>query len=284
MMFIPAILSPSNPDPQWVNTAYYHSDGNGNVTELMQTTGLPVAMYQYDPFGNILAIGGLLANENKYRFSSKEWNDNTGLYYYGYRFYSPNLQRWINRDPIQEFGGINLFEFVGNSPLNWTDLFGECDGAAATAGAFAGSGESGAGAAAMRAVAAAPAVAAEAALGSAAFASMLYAAVTGPNNWYETNPNGVNAPPPVVTSPNTLPTSVINSASNPGFRGTPGSTVVGPTTKPYVRPRRFPINRSRLAPPTSLPISREPRSFPRLGASCRWQSADGCGSRPRKRA
>jgi hypothetical protein len=50
-------------------------------------------------------------------------------------------------------------------------------------------------------IAAAPAVAAAGALGASAFASMLFAAVTGADNWYETNPDGVNAPLPIVTSP-----------------------------------------------------------------------------------
>jgi RHS repeat-associated protein len=47
--------------------------------------------------------------------------------YYGFRFYDPNLQRWLNRDPIQEWGGLNLFGFVGNNPLNIADWLGLCD-------------------------------------------------------------------------------------------------------------------------------------------------------------
>jgi uncharacterized protein RhaS with RHS repeats len=46
------------------------------------------------------------------------------LYYYGFRFYEPSLQRWINRDPIAESGGINLYGFVGNDPANCVDQFG----------------------------------------------------------------------------------------------------------------------------------------------------------------
>ncbi len=50
------------------------------------------AKYLYDPYGNMLAMAGRLAETNTYRFSSKEWNANSGLYYYLYRFYEPNLQ------------------------------------------------------------------------------------------------------------------------------------------------------------------------------------------------
>jgi RHS repeat-associated protein len=83
-----------------------------------------VAKYIYDPFGNILSKAGPLADANTYRFSSKDYHANSGLYYYGYRFYDPNLQRWLNRDPIEEEGAFNLFNFVVNSPLNWVDPFG----------------------------------------------------------------------------------------------------------------------------------------------------------------
>jgi RHS repeat-associated protein len=104
--------------------AYYFSDRNGNVMALINTNGVIVAQYNYDPFGNILTMSGPLANANTYRFSSKEWNDKAGIYYYGYRFYDPNLQRWLNSDPIGELGGINLYGFVGNDPLNGVDALG----------------------------------------------------------------------------------------------------------------------------------------------------------------
>ena len=104
--------------------AYYFYDVNGNVTELVNTNGLVMASYNYDPFGNMLSMSGPLASANTYRFSSKEWNEHAGLYYYGYRFYDPNLQRWLNRDPISEAGGINLYGFVFNNPFFWADQYG----------------------------------------------------------------------------------------------------------------------------------------------------------------
>jgi RHS repeat-associated protein len=106
-------------------TAFYHADGNGNITALMYPSQQIAAKYLYDPYGNTLAMCGPLANFNKYRFSSKEWNVNAGLYYYGRRFYDPNLQRWVNRDPIQEKGGINLYAFDGNNSINNLDPIGD---------------------------------------------------------------------------------------------------------------------------------------------------------------
>ena len=104
--------------------AYYHADGNGNITAMVNTNGIVVARYNYDPYGNLLGMSGPLAEANTYRFSSKEWNGNAGLYYYGFRFYEPNVQRWLNRDPIQEEGGVNLFGFCGNDTIDFVDSFG----------------------------------------------------------------------------------------------------------------------------------------------------------------
>ncbi len=95
--------------------SYYHADGNGNITMLINTNQAIVAKYLYDPFGNILSQSGSLADTNLYRFSSKEFHKNSGLVYYGYRFYDPNLQRWPNRDPFGEPGFETLH--LVNQPL-----------------------------------------------------------------------------------------------------------------------------------------------------------------------
>jgi len=110
---------------------YYHADGNGNVTALLSTNQQVVARYLYDPFGNTLSASGPMADVNLYRFSSKEWHAASGLVYYLYRFYDPNLQRWPNRDPIEEKGGNNLYAFSANNPIESLDFFGTEEGAAA---------------------------------------------------------------------------------------------------------------------------------------------------------
>ena len=104
--------------------AYYHADGNGNITMLISTQQVAVAKYLYDPFGNILSAGGLLADANLYRFSSKEWHANSEYTYFLYRFFSSSLQRWLTRDPVQESGGFNLFRFAFNSPIHKIDPWG----------------------------------------------------------------------------------------------------------------------------------------------------------------
>ncbi len=90
----------------WSTHSAYHADGNGNVTGLYSTsTGSQVGWYRYDAFGRLLQSSGTLASANRMRFSSKPWmapgvDASAGLYYYGYRFYDPNTQRWVNRDPL----------------------------------------------------------------------------------------------------------------------------------------------------------------------------------------
>ncbi len=113
-------LHSSLPTPHF----YYHADAGGNVTTLTDSRQAVVARYRYDPFGNLLGLSGPMAEANPYRFSSKEFHVNSGLYYYGYRFYEPSLQRWLNRDPIEEAGGLNLYGYVGNDPIGSHDPLG----------------------------------------------------------------------------------------------------------------------------------------------------------------
>jgi RHS repeat-associated protein len=108
----------------WSTHYYYFADGNGNITYMLDGSQNSAATYRYDPFGNITSQSGVIASANVYRFSSKEIHVNSGMYYYLNRFYDPNLQRWINRDPIEEAGGVNLYGFVLNRPLSYVDLLG----------------------------------------------------------------------------------------------------------------------------------------------------------------
>jgi len=113
---------------------FYHADGSGNVTALVNGQEGVVARYGYDPFGNVLAQSGSLAEANLYRFSSKELHVPSGLVYYGRRFFDSSLQRWLNPDPLGEAGGINLYVFVGNSPVNVVDPRGEDNWSGVAAG------------------------------------------------------------------------------------------------------------------------------------------------------
>lgn len=66
-----------------------------------------------------------MAKTNPFRWSTKYWDEETGLVYYGYRYYSPAFGSWISRDPIGEDGGLNLLAFVANAPINSFDPYGQ---------------------------------------------------------------------------------------------------------------------------------------------------------------
>jgi RHS repeat-associated protein len=105
-------------------TYVYTYDANGNVGQVLNSTGATVAHYEYDPFGNIINQTGTYADANTFSFSTKYFDVETGLYYYGYRYLDPQTGRWLNRDPIEEAGGLNLYGFVDNNGVNFIDLYG----------------------------------------------------------------------------------------------------------------------------------------------------------------
>ena len=105
-------------------TYYYVTDGNKNVTALLDADGNRAAEYIYHPFGTIYSKTGPMVDLNPFRFSSEYHDDETGLVYYNYRYYSPELGRWISRDPIEEEGGVNLYAMVGNNSVTKTDYLG----------------------------------------------------------------------------------------------------------------------------------------------------------------
>lgn len=104
---------------------YYLYDANGNVGQLVNADeGSIKAHYEYDPFGNTVYKTGSYAEENPFRLSTEYADNETGLVYYGYRYYITELGRWLNRDPIGERGGLNLFAFVLNDGINSFDKLG----------------------------------------------------------------------------------------------------------------------------------------------------------------
>ena len=108
-------------------------DGNKDVSELVffrQANGV-AAHYEYAPFGGVTATNSatpVTSHDfialNPLRFSSEFADDTLGLVYYNYRHYEPTMGRWLTRDPIGEIGSKNLYEFLRNSPIHFSDRFG----------------------------------------------------------------------------------------------------------------------------------------------------------------
>ena len=99
---------------------YYHADGLGSILKITDQSGAVVHEYRYDAWGNIQAG----ANRGGFAFTGREWDPETGLYYYRARYYDPKAGRFISEDPIGFAGGLNLATYVGNNPAGFVDPFG----------------------------------------------------------------------------------------------------------------------------------------------------------------
>ncbi|AZE48349.1 Putative insecticidal toxin complex [Pseudomonas chlororaphis] len=107
------------------NDALHYSLDNHLGSSVMELDGQAdlITAEEYYPFGGTacwLARSKVEAGYKTVRYSGKE-RDETGLYYYGYRYYAPWLGRWINPDPAGTVDGLNLYQMVGNNPINYLD-------------------------------------------------------------------------------------------------------------------------------------------------------------------
>ena len=84
------------------------------MSEVVSSGGEVVAHYAYALFGAVAAQRGAFAASNPWRFSSEFAEDDTVTVYYNYRLCDPAMGRWMSRDPIEEFGGIQLYEWCCN--------------------------------------------------------------------------------------------------------------------------------------------------------------------------
>jgi RHS repeat-associated protein len=122
------------------SSVYLHSNWRGDVVMATDESGTVIGEYSYTTFGEQLSAVDTYTP--RFTFSSKE-RDAAGLVYFGFRYYSPILCRWINEDPIRESGGINLYQFCGNNPVNGIDTDGKSWGAVVLVGLAAWGGYQG---------------------------------------------------------------------------------------------------------------------------------------------
>ena len=101
---------------------YYHADGLGSITGLSDATGTMVQTYGYDAFGNVTASGSV---SQPFMFTAREYDAETGMYFYRARYYDPQAGRFVTKDPIGFAGGdVNLFAYINNNPVIYNDPFG----------------------------------------------------------------------------------------------------------------------------------------------------------------
>jgi RHS repeat-associated protein len=119
-----AVTTADLDQPDSLTTYYPCYDANGNITEYVDGSGNIRAHYEYSPFGEIVVQSGDLADTFTHRFSTKPFDAETSLVMYQLRPYAPGLGRWLKRDPIAEFGGINLYLTSGNNCIANYDRLG----------------------------------------------------------------------------------------------------------------------------------------------------------------
>ncbi len=124
------IYGPGIDEPLCLITAgsqryYYHADAQGSVGFLTNSNGVEVETYTIGAYGAGAPLASSLGN--RYGFTGREYDAESGLHYMRARYYSATLGRFVQADPVGLAGGANLYSFAGNSAVLFVDPFGLCD-------------------------------------------------------------------------------------------------------------------------------------------------------------
>jgi RHS repeat-associated protein len=109
---------------------YYLKDLANTVLALANSSGSIVESYVYDAYGNVTIRNGsgtvipVSAYGNRFLFQGREYDYTTQLYHFRARWYDPETGRWLSNDPIGISGGLNLYAFCANNPVNFVDPMG----------------------------------------------------------------------------------------------------------------------------------------------------------------
>jgi len=102
-------------------TSYYQVDGLGSITSLSNSTGSVANTYTYNSFGGATISGSVV---NSFLFTGREFDSETGLYFYRARYYDPTIGRFLSEDPIRFAAGSNFYAYVSNRAIQMTDPMG----------------------------------------------------------------------------------------------------------------------------------------------------------------
>jgi RHS repeat-associated protein len=105
-------------------TTYYQADGTKSITSLTDAASTVAGTYAYDAFGNLSSSTGSLTNP--FRYTGREFDSETGLYYYRTRYYDSGIGRFASEDSIGFKGGVNFYPYVRNRPIIFGDPMGTC--------------------------------------------------------------------------------------------------------------------------------------------------------------
>lgn len=114
-------------EPAQRTNRYQLTDRLGSVRLEVDDSGAPLTCEEYSPYGSLTLSAGasdaVLATK-RYRYSGEELDGATGLYYYGARYYIPELGRWTTPDPAGPVDGLNLYGFLRGNPITRYDAGG----------------------------------------------------------------------------------------------------------------------------------------------------------------
>lgn len=130
---IPFLLTDCNSGKNY----YYVWDASKNITQLVDQNGNIVSQYLYSPFGEPILQSGEIAHFNPFKFSCEFYDEETGLIYFGYRYYNPKIGKWLSPDPNGYYDSYNLYSYVKNRIPNFYDFQG-LQSAEASSGSFGG--------------------------------------------------------------------------------------------------------------------------------------------------
>jgi len=103
-------------------TSFYHQDAINSVTSLSNAASALAQTYTFDSFGNQTASSGSLTNS--FRYTAREFDSETSLYYYRARYYDEGVGRFASEDPVGFGSGINFYRYTKKNSINLVDPFG----------------------------------------------------------------------------------------------------------------------------------------------------------------
>lgn len=105
---------------------FYHSDHLGSTSYVTTGDGSEYKQVEYTPFGEIFIEIDSLSWDNHYLFNGKELDEETGLYYYGARYYDPRISLWLSTDPMElKYPNISSYAYCANNPITRKELDGQ---------------------------------------------------------------------------------------------------------------------------------------------------------------
>ena len=107
---------------------YYHPDHLGSSSYITNLDGEVAQHIEYVPFGEVFIEERNNTWNTHYLFNAKELDEETGMYYYGARYYEPRISVWMSTDPLaEEYIDISAYTYCHNNPINLFDPDGQGD-------------------------------------------------------------------------------------------------------------------------------------------------------------